>query len=119
MKSDGVADERLKMFLCVLECHNDKVGGCITNVNQLFETEAAGFNFTFQSNPDSEVEIGEQAKDNDQSNEDSATSFYVPSFEPTPPPSPWTSPYSTLPPPQSELDPSPEPKKSRKRLLRQ
>lgn len=31
MKSDGVADERLKMFLRVLECHNDKVGGCILN----------------------------------------------------------------------------------------
>ena len=85
-------------------------------MNQLFETEAAGFTFTFQSNPDSEVEIGEQAKDNDQSDEDSATSFYVPSFEPTPPPSPWTSPYSTPPPPQSELDPSPEPKKVKKKI---
>jgi hypothetical protein len=26
MKSDSVADERLKMFLCMSECHNNKVG---------------------------------------------------------------------------------------------
>lgn len=31
LKSEGVADARLKMFLCVSDCHNDKVG--ITFVN--------------------------------------------------------------------------------------
>ena len=79
-------------------------------MNQSFETESEGFTFTFQSNADSEVEIVEQAKDNFQSDEEAGTSIYLPSSEPTPPPSRWdpppcpTTPFCS-PPPQSELKP--------------
>lgn len=92
-------------------------------MNQSFETEAKGFTFTFQPNADldSEVEIIEQAKDNDQSDEDTMSSIYVPSSEPTPPPSPsaplsrpTTPSYSSSPPPQSELEPTEVPTGSKR-----
>jgi hypothetical protein len=105
-------------------------------VSQSFETEAEGFTFTFQPKADSEseVEFIEQANNNDQSDEESETSFYLPSSEPTPPPSPCapshpTTPPRSPPPPQPELKPadvltgskrnqnssSPEPKKVKKK----
>jgi hypothetical protein len=81
-------------------------------VNQSFESEAKGFTFTFQPNAhsDSEVEIVEQAKDNNESDEEAGTSMYTPS-EATPPLSPpsWapsTPPYLSSPPPQSEHEPT-------------
>ena len=114
-----------------------KIKTFVTNANQLFETEAEGFTFTFQPNAESklEVEIIEQANDNDQSDEDAGSSIYLPSSKPTPPPSPCA-PLSrpTTPPgpspPQSEFEPeevptdskrnhrspSPEPKKVKKQI---
>ena len=98
----------------------------ITNVDQSFETDT-----------ESEVEIVEETNHDDQSDEEAGTSFYLPSSEPTPPPSPSScAPLSRpttppcLPPPQTELEPthvstgskrnqnspSPEPKKVKKKI---
>ena len=92
---------------------------------------------SFEMDTESEVEIVEETNHDDQSDEEAGTSFYLPSSEPTPPPSPSScAPLSRpttppcLPPPQTELEPthvptgskrnqnspSPEPKKVKKKI---
>jgi hypothetical protein len=90
-------------------------------VNQSFETEAEGFTFQSNADSDSDMEIVEQTKDHDQSDEEARTSIYAPSSEATPPASPLaplshpTTPFnSSLPPPQSEFEPTAMPTGSKR-----